>query len=130
MSESIKTRKDTTTQLSLYLGKGKEMSLTELPTLRDCLLFGVFLRETDPSFTQKNSSIQDLAKAVLCQIQQRWQMASFKFKPPVTSQEKALVERLVRLWEKATKIAWKHVTSAKEISKFEEQLDKLFDITK
>ena len=42
---SSKTRKSTVTHLSLYVGTGRELISSELPTVRDMLRFGVLLRE-------------------------------------------------------------------------------------
>ena len=71
-----------------------------------------------------------LAKEILSEVRMRWNRASAKFKPPVTAADVTIENKLVSLWDKASQIAWKRLTSAKEINKFEEQLDKLFDITK
>ena len=130
MTSHRRTRNETFTKMSKYLGKGKEISQKELPTLRDCLLFGILLKETHENY--KNKSSKELCKEVLVQIRQRWTKANFKFQPPVTALDMTIRDRLVKFWEKASKIAWKHVNPAskKEAAKFEIQLDKLFDITK
>ena len=106
------------------------MCTTELPTIRDCLRYGILLKETHPDFKSPTLSSKFMLQKVVEQVMQRWQRASFKLKPPVTAQDKTILDRLVGLWEKASKIAWKRVTSAKDVTKFEEQLDRLFDITK
>ena len=66
MTSSRKTRNETSTLMSEYLGKGKEMLQTELPTLRDCLRYGILLKETDPAY----SPTSVLAKAILIEIKQ------------------------------------------------------------
>jgi hypothetical protein len=131
MATNRKTRHEASTKLSDYLGKGKEMSQTELPTLRDCFQYGIFLRETNMDFMNHiTHDTRVMAKEILNGIRERWERASAKFKPPVTATDKTIENKLVTLWDKASKIAWKHLTSAKEINNFEENLDKLFDITK
>jgi hypothetical protein len=61
-----------------YLGSGKEMCSTELPTTRDCLRYGLLLRETNPEYSSNQSTMAMLEK-VLEQIKVRWKRASFKF---------------------------------------------------
>jgi hypothetical protein len=130
MTSSRKTRNETSTLMSEYLGKGKEMLQTELPTLRDCLRYGILLKETDPAFSNKFTPTSVLAKAILIEIKQRWQRANFKFQPPVIVQDKVVLDKLTAMWDKAYKISCKKVTSQPDISRLETQLDKLLDMTK
>ena len=51
-----RTRQESSTKLSDYLGKGKEFNPTELPTLRDCLRYGILLKETNPEFMTNQSN--------------------------------------------------------------------------
>ena len=104
------------------------MCSTELPTIRDCLRYGLFLRETSPEYSSNQSTMGMLEK-VLEQIKVRWKRANFKFQPPLTAQDKSILDRLSSLWEKCSKIA-RDRASVKDKIKFEEGLDKLFDITK
>ena len=127
---SVRTRGEASTLMSEYLGKGKEMLMTELPTLRDCLRYGIFLKETDPAFSKKNTPTSVLVKAIMMEVKARWNRASSKFQPPITVQDKGVQEKLAVLWDKAQKISCKNITSQKEISRFEEQLDKLVDLIK
>ena len=121
-----RTRQEASTKLSDYLGKGKEFNPTELPTLRDCLRYGILLKETNPEL----QSNKVMMTKVLKNINQNWLKANFKFKPPVTNEDRNILAKLTALWDKAVKIARKQLTSAKDIEKLEEKLDKLFDITK
>ena len=126
---SIKTRNEKSTQMSEYVGNGKEMLQTELPTLRDCLRYGILLKETDPAYSNKFTPTSVLAKAILIEIKQRWQRANFKFQSPVTVQDKVVLDKLVAMWDKAYKISSKKIRSQLDISKFEARLDKLLDIS-
>ena len=63
-------------------------------------------------------------------VKEEWQRASTNFQPTVTIGDKTILDKLVTFWDKATRIAWKKITSSQDIIKFEEQLDKFFDITK
>ena len=130
MTHNIKTRHEISLQLADYLGKGKEMCLSELPTLRDCLMYGLFVKETDPSYINKNVSTKILARDILVKVKEQWQRSNTKFQPPVIIGDKTILDKLVTFWDKATRIAWKKITNSQDITKFEEQLDKLFDITK
>ena len=104
------------------------MCPTELPTVRDCLRYGLFLRETTADFNS-NQSTMGFLQVVLEQIRIRWQRANAQFLPPVPIQDKPIMTKLTGLWKKCTKIAWNKST-AKDKDKFEEVVDKLFDITK
>jgi hypothetical protein len=97
MTGSRKIRKETSTLMSEYLGKGKEMLKTELPTLSDCLRYGVLLKETDPAYSTKFTPTSVPAKAILIEIKQRWQRANFKFQHPVTVQDKVVLDKLTAL---------------------------------
>ena len=68
--------------------------------------------------------IEDIA----IKVRQQWNKANCKFQPPVTTEDNAIAKRMTGLWEKANKIARRQV-SKQEVSKSEQQLDKLFDIT-
>ena len=99
------------------------MCLTELPTLRDCLRYGIYLREISPKY---HYASRDFYQEIAIQIKQRWASANVKFRAPVIITDKTIVDRLMELWEKASKIARRQVTSDKQIKRMEEQLDKLF----
>ena len=116
--------------MSEYLGKGKEMLRTELPTLRDCLRYGILLKETNTAYSNKFTPTSVLVKAILIEIKERWQRANFKFKCPVIVQDQGILDKLAALWDKAYKISCHKVTIQKDITKFEDQLDRLLDITK
>ena len=128
MSSKRKTRSEASTNLSKLIGVGKEMSETDLPTQRDILQYGLFLKETNPEFIEAN--YKELAKGILIRLRQIWERASVRFKPPVTAVDRTILGRLVTLLEKSGNIAWKRITNAKELDKFWINLDKLFDITK
>ena len=85
---------------------GKEMNQTELPTLRDCFQYGIFLRETSMDYMNHTThDTRALAKEILSEVRERWGRASAKFKPPVTAADVTIENRLVSLWDKASDIA-------------------------
>ena len=128
MASPVRTRHKSASPMSDYLGRGKEMSPTELPTSRDILRYCLLLRETLPEF-KTNQSIRVMMDKVLEEIRARWKRANFKFQPPVTATDRSILDRLSALWEKCSKIS-RNKSNAKEKNKFEDSLDRLFDITK
>ena len=128
MASPVRTRHKSASPMSEYLGRGKEMSPTELPTSRDILRYCLLRRETLPEF-KTNQSIRVMMDKVLEEIRARWKRANFKFQPPVTATDRSILDRLSALWEKCSKIS-RNKSNAKEKNKFEEGLDRLFDITK
>ena len=61
-------------------------------------------------------------------IVSQWLRANAKFVPPVTIEEKSLANRVKKLFEVAKKVAWGHAKKS-EKEKFQNKLDKLFDVT-
>ncbi|XP_047137373.1 uncharacterized protein LOC124813865 [Hydra vulgaris] len=112
--------------LRQYLGSGKELPTAKLPTLRDVLRYGIFLRETS-KLNRRNYSNSDLIPDIYNKLLEKWQMASVLFVPPVISLKHNLVTRLKVAWNKANLI------SQNRASKFIKQklnliIDKLFDL--
>ena len=64
MASPVRTRHKSASPMSDYLGRGKEMSPTELPTSRDILRYCLLLRETLPEF-KTNQSIRVMMDKVL-----------------------------------------------------------------
>lgn len=80
--------------------------------------------------TRSTLTTHEVVSDMLEKVKERWTTASAKFQPPVTVMDKAIHARLTRLWEKSKSIARMQIKSREKVSAFEEQLDRLFDITK
>nr|XP_047145333.1 uncharacterized protein LOC124818441 [Hydra vulgaris] len=112
--------------LRQYLGSGKELPTAELPTLRDVLRYGIFLRETS-KLNRRNYSNSDLIQNIYNKISEKWQMASVLFVPPVISLKHNLVTRLKVAWNKANLISQNRASKLIK-QKFNLIIDKLFDL--
>ena len=132
-SSKARTRHSSSTRLSDYLGgTGKEFLPSEVPTLRDVLQKGLLIQECkmlEGGGGRKNYPVREMIEELVTAVYLQWEKSSSMFKPPVVSDKKALVQRVKRLWEKATAIALKKETKEAVVSSFESKLDRLFDIT-
>lgn len=138
MAGRVRTRHSSDTKLADYLGSGRALLATELPTLRCVLRQGLNFREervlqesSHPTKTMTttypvNELSIEMAKAVMAQ----WQRANVGFQPPVVIAQDGLVKKIKLAWETASNIAWKRITKKAQIKTFEDKLDKLVDITK
>ena len=123
---AAKTRQRASTHLSLYVGTGRELLNTELPTLRDLLRYGVLLRETSEK-DKRNYSKEELVSDMLAALLAQWLKASHRLKFPVLVHHETIRIKLKDLWEKALKLA-KGVGKIQEKQRFSQKLDKLLDI--
>ena len=127
-SKHDRTRNDTSCNMSKYLGSGKQMCATELPTLMDCLRYCLLLRETSVDIV-KIKSISEFVIDIVEQIKVNWHRANAKFQAPVIVNDRWIETRLSFYWERCSKIA-RGKASSQEKKKFEDDLDKLFDNSK
>ena len=139
MAAKVRTRHESDSKMAAYLGQGKVLISSELPTLRSLLRHGLQVQEEKalqaltslPSNTMRsaypvNSLVDDMATALTDQ----WHKANVDFKYPVVINDKSVKRKIKEAWSLATNIAWKRVTTKKQIETFESKLDKLLDITK
>ena len=123
----VRTRKTSGSNLSDVIGKGKEFLASELPTARDVLQFGLFLKETDNRPASKYP-VSELINNIYIQLHSQWMKANHLFVFPVIITEKAAKNKLKDLWSTATLIAnKKKINIAKKVG-FEKKLDRLFDL--
>ena len=128
---TMKTRKSLSNKLADLIGGPKEFISTELPTYRTVLQQGIFLKdknEIEEEISRCNYSNHELAKDLSGLILSQWHRSNSKFKPPVIIQEASLVQKIERLWGKASKVAL-NKCKKNEKNSFENDLDKLFDLT-
>ena len=130
-SKKRKTRHTSGTKRSEYLGGGKELLPSEVPSLRAALQKGLLVQEEfmfKDGGDRQNLTIRDTMQEVVGAIMKQWHKANVKFVPPVTINEKTLENKLIESWDKIGMIA-KGKASKKLVSTWEEKLDRLVDIT-
>lgn len=130
-SKKRKTRHTSGTKMSEYLGGGKELLASEVPSLRAALQKGLLVQEEfmfKDGGDRQNLTIRDTMQEVVGAIMKQWHKANVKFVPPVTINEKTLENKLIESWDKIGMIA-KGKASKKLVSTWEEKLDRLVDIT-
>ena len=125
-----KTRKQSGSQLLRdFVGKGKELDATEVPTLRAVIQQGLFIKEkliVEDEVFKEDISPRDLANQLSTLILSQWHKSNAKFCPPVVMTEISLLSKVEKLWKKVDDVA-RNRTTVKE--KVEDLLDKLLDIT-
>lgn len=104
------------------LGNGSELCHSELPTLRQCLRYGLFLRER----SLEDMAIREMCRLVLAEMKTIWNAANTTI--PLVSEKYAL-DKLVKEWNNAKQCS-KETAKAALVSQFNERLDKLFDLCK
>ena len=121
-TSSIKTRATSGTKIGDYLGSGKALLPSELPTLRSILRQGVLFKEEKVMEESnrrtggrtysygKDEVVTDMIEALKVQ----WQKSNADFKPPVVISDQRIKARLKDAWDIAEKIAQKKVMSNKE----------------
>ena len=130
----VRTRHSSETKLASYIGPGKALLCTELPTLRCILRHGLLLQEERLAKcgTESMSTypLKYLARDMTEALLNVWHKANLQFCPPVVTAEDSIQKKLKLAWETLQNIAWKRVTKKSQIEAFEGKLDKLVDITK
>ena len=136
MAANVRTRHASDTRLTGYLGVGKELSGSELPTLRSVLRQGLHFQEervlqdnSHPNTTMHTVyTVQELTVKMAQALTAQWKRANVAFHPPVTITDEAIKKKLNLAWETAMKIAKKKSNKVQKET-FESKLDKLVDIT-
>ena len=121
-----RTRHKSGTHMSEFLGTGKELLVSDLPTLRDVLRFGILLREQHDE-DLRNYLVKEMARDMIPPIVNQWLRANALFKPPVIVSEKTIIDKIIEAWQIASDISLKKAKKAKK-EKNVSKLDKLFDI--
>ena len=104
MSGGVKTRTAASSHLSTLVGTGKELTPSELPTTRDLLRLGIFLRETNVE-NRRNCCSDDLVSDIVAQLLAQWQNANAQFKFPVIIHEVTLQKQIKKIWEQGVQVS-------------------------
>ena len=89
---ATKTRKKSGSHLSNYLGTGKELLPSELPTTRDLLRFGLLKREQSEE-DKRNYTVDQLVKEMMSALVEQWQKANAQFQFPVINHPDTIYKR-------------------------------------
>ena len=123
----VKTRSELSSHLSLLIGKGKELPVSELPTVRDMLRLGLFLREQNVK-DRRNYTDKELVKDMVTPLLHQWTKANPLCMPPVINQRRTTEPKLMRLWHKAVETSLGKGNLAKK-NAFLHSHDTLFHIS-
>ena len=99
--------------------------MSELPTVRDILRYGIYLREQSEGDKRNpvDELVQDIYASLICQ----WSKTNALFKPPVINEKVTIISKLKEVWNQAVTFSLgKGKLDAKD--RFSAKLDKLFDI--
>ena len=102
------------------LGNGSELCSSELPTLRQCLRYGLLLQERSVN----TMSVREMCKCILAEVRTIWNTANAKLN---LMGEKYALDKMVKEWNIA-KNSMKSTAKGKLVSQFRDRLDKLFDL--
>jgi hypothetical protein len=100
-SQGPKTRHQSSSKLTEFVGPGKEFEITEVPTGRAIVQKGILIREK--LMIVDNIPIERISKTTIARkltplIFEQWQRSNGKFVPPVTIQEKSIFNRVRFSW--------------------------------
>ena len=122
----VRTRSNSTSHLSIFVGTGRKLLVSELPTVRDILRYGIYLREQSEE-DKRNYPVEKLVKDIYNDLILQWKKANALFTQPVINSRVTIMSKLKEVWDEAVKISLgKGKLEVKK--KFSDKLDKLFDI--
>ena len=122
----VKTRAKSTSHLSNLVGTRRELLVSELPTVRDILRYGIYLRDQSKD-DRRNYPVDQLVGDIFPGLIGQWSKANALFKPPVINEKVTIMSKLKEVWNQAVKFSLgKGKLDAKE--RFSVKLDQLFDI--
>ena len=125
--KSGKTRLSHLDKRAEYLGSSSLMLETDLPTLRACLRYGMYLKE-QAAIEDKELDVTEMAKEIYRVVSSFYYKADPKLSPLVIMDDKSGVIKIKRCWEDINKIIWKQKNSSSIKKRVDPQLDMLFDL--
>ncbi|KAI4831651.1 hypothetical protein KUCAC02_001187 [Chaenocephalus aceratus] len=122
----VKTRATSTSHLSNLVGTGRELLVSEPPTVRDILRYGIYLRDQSKD-DRRNYPADQLVGDTFLGLIGQWSKANALFKPPVINEKVTIMSKLKEVWNQAVTCSLgKGRLDAKE--RFSVKLDPLFDM--
>jgi len=122
----IKTRLQVLTHLHHLVGPGRELHVAELPTVRDLIRYGLYLRESSDK-DRRNYTTDELIADITTGLLAQWSKASPKFCEPVMNSHVRIRSKLKAVWEQATKVSSGRA-KLDEKQRFMDKLDRMLDI--
>ena len=92
-----------------YLGSGRHLLPSEVPTLRACLRQAIFFQEEkvlSSEVNRRNYPVKDMMNDVTEKIYIQWQKYNVQFEDPVVIKKISVVKRLIEAWYKFSNIEW------------------------
>ena len=117
-----RTRHKSENNLTRLVGTGKDLIISELPTLRSAIQLGILLKE------EKFQALENIFGEVAKRIIEQWGKANAKLKQPVILHERSVKKKFEKFLYMAIRVA-KDKAKIGEKSLLHENLDKLFNIT-
>ena len=99
-----KTRRSSGSNITDLIGKGKQLLASELPTARNILQLGIYLKETDER-PSRQFLVYEMVNEIYLRMHAQWMKANALFMFPVMTSEKQIKDKLKDLWTVATTIA-------------------------
>ena len=123
---AVRTRNKSSSRLSDYLGTGRELLVSDLPTTRDILRFGLLKRE-EYHLYKRNFTVDMICDEMRDGLISQWQSANGLFQYPVISDSSNIKKNLKFHWEQAVRFS-EGKGKKVDMDKFKDKLDLLFDI--
>ena len=120
-----KTRLSSGSQLRDYLGSGRHLLPSEVPTLRACLRQAIFFQEEkviSSEVNRRNYQVKDMMNDVREKIYIQWQKSNAQFEDPVVIKKRSVVKRLIEACYKFSNIAWGKIKKPQEVAVWEKKL--------
>src|SRR6218665_1732188 len=112
--------------MNILIGSGRDLLPFELPTLRDVMRYGIFLREQSGEDVRNYPAVS-LAKDIYPKILEKWGRANRSFVAPIINSQPRILKKIQESWEETKNISLgRGKLDVKEA--FTPKLDKLFDI--
>ena len=132
MAESKpKTRHDTQSKISEYVGTGKEFCGSEVPSYRAVVRRAILLQELkviELNVERKNYPVKEMAKDLAPLVIAQWTKSNVKFSPPVIISERSVSRKIESFWDKVSEVV--RGRAKKPIKDIvEKNMDRLFDLT-
>lgn len=124
-----KTRHASSSHISDYLGAGKELVPSQVPTLRAALQLALHLREGRMRIEEvdkRNYPVSELMSDVTIAVMKQWEKANPQFKPPIICHARSMERNLVEKWERAI-LAARNKLNKVQRKDLESKLDILLD---
>ena len=106
-SKGTRTRHQSGSKLTEFVGPGKEFNLSEVPTLRAVIQRGILIKEKlllEQGSAKKDIHVSEIVKELVPLIVAQWHKSNVKFSPPVTIMEHSIKNKVERLWRKIEEV--------------------------